>query len=221
MRRSGVRRGAFTLIELLVMIAILLVLMALVTASTTRVLRSATEARARDEIGRLADAVEAFKMRYHRYPPSKIRLRELGGYDFPVTISGLRDPLDEFSAEYLRALFTNINLDAGHDWNGDGQIGGVIDLEGDECLVYFLGGLPQRAASGEVLLTGFNPDKANPTKPTPPSVKREGPFFEFKASRLAWPAAERVKPNVMPVYRDPFGTPYVYYRVTEQQCGFH
>lgn len=92
-----------------------------------------------------------------------------------------------------------------YDWNGDGLLNGPWYLQGDECLVFFLGGIPRGqfnlAGSGVFRPSGvpFNPQKYPPGTdgfskiarwPTrqiiagAASAGRDGPFYEFAASRL-------------------------------------
>ncbi len=233
--RSPGPRPAFTLIEVLVMVAVVVVLMSILLPALFAIFRYVDEMRSRREIGQLDDAVEAFKLRYGHFPPSQIRLREKGGYN---DINS--DELDRFTAKWLSEIFKKIDLELytnsngtqWHDWNGNGQPDEPVQLEGDECLVFFLGGIPSRdATTGEVRLTGFCPDKATPAKPTS-GVRRDGPFFEFRSDRLAWPWPQRAtatwetypfvgRPNSFPVYLDRHGTPYVYFWVEKAQIELH
>lgn len=217
-----------TLVEVLVSVAIIVALLAIVIPSVHSYRAAAAEVQIREEIHQMVLATEAFKLKYGRYPPSKIKLRECGGYDQPLDIFDSRDDLDAFTAEYFRAVFKGIDLELyrtsrgtmWHDWNGNGQPDPQpVVLEGDECLVFFLGGIPKRDSSGKTIaLTGFNPDRTRPAAPTLPSVVREGPHFDFDGRRLAWPWEERDRPNSLPVYLDHFGTPYLYFLVTQKQC---
>jgi general secretion pathway protein G len=67
---------------------------------------------------------------------------------------------------------------------------GYAILSGDECLVFFLGGLPQHvstASGGGLAVTGFNRDPQNPftlaTQNTG-TASRTTPLFEFAPQRL-------------------------------------
>src|SRR6185295_14622199 len=73
------------------------------------------------------------------------------------------------------------------DWSGgltswaDGRF---IDLEGDQCLVFFLGGIPQGYPNPPGVL-GFSNSPTNPALlPTPQSTQRLGPFYAFQPNRL-------------------------------------
>jgi hypothetical protein len=86
------------------------------------------------------------------------------------------------------------------DWNGNN----IIDkaptvLEGQQCLVLFLGGA--RASSGAFI--GFSTDGTKPMDTTNPT--RKGPYFQFDVAR--------VQPqNSFPQqYVDPYGTAYAYF----------
>ncbi len=223
--RAG-RRG-FTLIELLIVIGIVLMLAALSRAAIQQVRIAVDYSRTKHEIGQFEDALELFKQRFGVYPPSQLRLRERGYYEFPENATDTHDQLDSFSAQKLREVFSGIDLELyrhsggtrWHDWNGNGRPDDPFVIEGDESLVFFLGGIPKRdPMSGAIGLTGFYPDRSQPTNPGGGS--RLGPYYEFAGQRLAWPQPDRVRPNALPVYQDYFGTPYVYVLSTKQQCGF-
>ena len=95
----------------------------------------------------------------------------------------------------------------GIDWSGTGVNAGsprTFVLEGEESLVYFLGGV--RPAGGAPI--GFNTDKTQLTVVT--TGARLGPFFEFDASRLK-PSPNALSGGVFQVYTDVYGTAYAYF----------
>lgn len=122
------------------------------------------------EIAQLSVAVAAFKNQFDvDHLPSRIKLSETGNYDPKVL-------LDQESMRYLKKCFPRSNLQK-LDWNGNGMIdapdkGGDVILEGDQCLVFFLGGINGK---------GFGDEPANPTAE---SKRRIGPFFDFPSNRL-------------------------------------
>lgn len=205
------KRNGFTLIELLVVIAIIAILMALTLGVMSKVFTYLDETKVSSEVARLTESCNLFKAQYGRYPASKIILAEQGVV-YQSIINGLVAPptgytlaqyqaLAAYSVEYLSSIFPGINLAAGlHDWNGNGIAGenGSVIIEGDQCLVFFLGGMRY----GTNTPIGFNVDKTNPTAQT--NGARTGPFFEFETARLTTTAA-------FPSYKDPYGTPYAYF----------
>jgi hypothetical protein len=80
----------------------------------------------------------------------------------------------------------------GIDWNGNGIIDGppplagmdgpgAITLEGDQCLVFFLGGIPVLPGGGaSAQCLGFSTNPQNPASPTTDRI----PPFEFDSKRL-------------------------------------
>src|SRR5207247_2502159 len=48
------------------------------------------------------------------------------------------------------------------DWNGNGNADGPVILEGDQCLVFFLGGIPIQGTPAGVL--GFSTDPRDPSR---------------------------------------------------------
>jgi general secretion pathway protein G len=130
------------------------------------------------------------------------------------------------SVRYLRKFFPRANLSTSgpvfpassgtwYDFNGDGafQNGRPILLEGHECLVFFLGGIPNRNPDGSTSgMGGFSNNPANPfVNETAVASPRQRPFFEFKAERFLDEDGDGI-----PGYIDPLGTasegrPYIYF----------
>jgi len=208
-------RKGFTLLEVLVVISIIALLAGLITAAANRALVRMDEVRVRSEISQLETALEQFKLTFGRYPPSRIVLSESGNYD-------RTNPLHQYSEQYLQALFPGINLQGEdnywHDWDGDGVKAPpniFYDLQGQECLVFFLGGIPFTGIGP----SGFSTDKTRPTLGPTDSKSRLGPFFEFDTSRLKL-VRDVVPPIRLPndpvsqrfyVYLDRYGSPYAYF----------
>ncbi len=198
-------RGAFTLTEILVVMLILVILVSLTAAGVLKIMGQGPQLRTANDI-RQFDV--AFQQLFNEYPsinyvPSYLILREDNAYN-------LANPAEAKSVAFLRRMFgKNLNLTPvaaggpGIDWNGNLVIdpsgpNGMI-LEGEHCLVFFLGGIPA-APGGPPGCLGFS---TNPTNPATPGGTRRGPFFQnWEAKRLfqdptngfyvyldAWPAA--------------------------------
>lgn len=230
-KRNALDRKGFTLIELLVVITIIVILMALTLGVISKVYSFLDETKTVADVNRLAQGCGQFKSIFGRYPPARIILCEDGAtYS---TLPGVQAQLGTYSAEYLSAIFPGINLRGiefpvgsgifyGWDWTGrfvsaPPVINGVptpgctppgstaaYSLEGEECLVFFLGGV--RPSQGGTI--GFNTDKTRPTLVS--TGARLGPYFEFDASRLA-ASQNSLSGGFFQVYRDVYGTPYAYF----------
>lgn len=232
-------RAGFTLVELLVVITVIGILVALLVPAIGSAVRNARNAQTTSEINSLGQALEAFKTQFQDYPPSRIILSETGIYPTTataaissVTFLGGQQPtpgqpdislgeLAQRSQRYLRKVFGRAaapNLNATpptwHDFNGNGQPDqGLIYLEGDECLVFFLGGIPNPDAG---TVSGFGKDPLLPfttqmasANPRMRSDNRTPPRFEFRADRL-----KDLDGDGMPSYVDPLGStsrPYAYF----------
>jgi hypothetical protein len=153
------------------------------------------------EIRQLSLAVECFRAKFGMYPPSRIKLCErLEDYD-------RQSAFDEESIGFIHRIWPRISWATGLDWNGNGRIdslkgGGAVILEGDQCLVFFLGGIPSNGAIPACL--GFS---TNPTDPTSPLNSQSGLLFEFESSRLV--ALHR---NRFYSYLDPYrNQPFAYF----------
>ncbi len=171
-------RRAFTLVELLVVIAIIGVLAGILIVAVFPLLRKGPDLQDVSDIQQLQAAVNNFKATYKSYPPSKIRLRA-NAADYVAT-----DALDLESLGYINQFWPRMGNFTNYSWNGintppPGPKGGVI-LEGDQCLVFFLGG-----PGGT---QGFSPDPTNPCGPVIPGVNQtRTSFFQFQPARLVDP----------------------------------
>lgn len=146
-------------------------------------------------------------------------------YGDPTTGDITYGQLAQRSLRHLRKYFPRVNFSTsgpvapGYDFNGDSTIqdGRPIYLEGHECLVFFLGGIPNSSGSavtgytfqgmGGFLNNPTNPFASENNAPNP----RSRPLFEFRADRLVDEDGDGI-----PGYLDPLGTgtdgrPYAYF----------
>ncbi len=147
-----------------------------------------------------------------------------GGVESPVPPEGvIAVYLRDISIQYLKLFWPqivlNVSTSAGDsayvadrngngqidpdeffDWNGDGvfQDGATFFLSGDECLVFFLGGIPHGKSRGTASICkcsnqgpsdvfGFSKDPRNPTIPPiagTSATSRDGPYAKFASERL-------------------------------------
>jgi prepilin-type N-terminal cleavage/methylation domain-containing protein len=205
---EGLARRGFTMIELIVVILIILILAALLLPAVRSALGTANVVKQVDDMGKITAGLEAFKAKYGVYPPSRIRLREGTAYN-------MNEGFDAHSVKMLRALWRNLPLVTVNGAAGDPNTPnlptnqrvlwcadvpgkaldpnnwtGVYELEGDECLVFFLGGIPEFDRSQvrpTIILHGFTKG-TNPTgipnANTPATMAREDKLVEFDAGRL-------------------------------------
>ena len=222
MDRQRPRRAGFTLIEVLVVILIIATLIAILVPTVLAAFRRAKEAQVAAEMNNLATALASFKERYGDYPPSRLYCSESGYY--PAA-----NPLAQRSLLYLQkfwprmALSTNsfaVPATAGrfYDFNNNGtdDSGPHRDqayiLQGPECLVFFLGGMPTQVASSsganQFGLVGFGRNPLNPfstfvqSAASTASTNRTLPLYEFVVGRLD----DSENGNGVPAYLDPLGS---------------
>jgi prepilin-type N-terminal cleavage/methylation domain-containing protein len=157
------RRAGFTLIELLIVIAIIAIIAALVTAAIMRTTATANEAGDVNDIKNLEEAVGKFYNKYNCYPPDKVKLCHfLADYNPSDPVYGA---LDKESIDILQTIWPQVFKLAVSasapppnnnpiPWAGFDASAKIIPLpkhpitgqncvvlEGDQCLVFFLGGL--------------------------------------------------------------------------------
>jgi prepilin-type N-terminal cleavage/methylation domain-containing protein len=200
-RRS---RPGFTLIELLVVIAIIAVLMGLLLGGVMRVRDRMHEVQMRSDISQLAAAITQFQFEYHvDYVPSRIRLRNDGNY-----FSASADQLDADSIRYLKRVWPRLQFPV--RWFPDDTVATnatFYHLTGDQCLVFFLGGIQTGGIAGTpCVCNGFSVNASNPTQ----AGGSRKQLFDFAAARLS-PVLTFDNNFTAFVYLDPLGSmPYVY-----------
>ena len=191
MRCRRTRRNAFTLLELLVVMAIILVLVSLIVGAAFRTLSKGYQLRNRSEIAQLDTAVQTFCTEWNvDYMPSTISLNDGN----PQSVS----------SQFLVRMFRRLNVKQPLPWNGSG---GAITLQGQHCLVFFLGGVQNNG-----MCQGFS---TNPANPTDTSMPIKAPLFEFNASRL------KKDSNGFLVYYDTYThQPYAYFSAGRTPNGY-
>jgi prepilin-type N-terminal cleavage/methylation domain-containing protein len=176
-RKPAARRG-FTLVEMVVVIAVIAILVALVAGAVINILGKGPVFQDRSDITALTAALQQFKAKYGYYPPSRFFLaNSLDTYK-----NNIGDPLVKESFAWLNTMFPSMSW-AGIDWSGGLGIPanpGYVILEGDQCLVFFLGGIPSTANNLNACL-GFSRSPTNPTAPGGDRLK----FYDFQPARLA------------------------------------
>jgi prepilin-type N-terminal cleavage/methylation domain-containing protein len=216
-RKRPRRRGGFTFIELIISIAIIALLISLLASGVVLALTKVDQAKAQREVGGLASAVKQFESDFNISvpPPSRIRLyQNLGNYT-----AATADQLDADSWTFLRKVWPRIGgaspSTAMINW-GPNNTGGNYLLEGQECLVFFLGGRQVKSANGLWAGIGFSADPTNPMNPST-TIGAKGPYYQFESPRLsqAGTAGKFLQ------YADPYGTPYAYFSSGKSPNGYN
>jgi type II secretory pathway pseudopilin PulG len=166
-------------VELMVVMVIIAILVGLLLSAVQKARQRIKQVQAVNDIQQLSTAVETFKSRYEvNYMPSRFRLRnQLRNYNAPV------DQLDVDSKAFLSRMWPRLDLSPTSatvcNWMPDdanASQNSVYYLEGDQCLVFFLGGLQQNGGT-----IGFRTDKANPTNFQTPA---DPVLYDFPTARL-------------------------------------
>jgi prepilin-type N-terminal cleavage/methylation domain-containing protein len=203
-RTHRTARSAFTLIELLVVIAIIAVLVGLLSSAVMKVRSVATRTQVANDITKLQDSLDAARKRYNDAPvlPSRLVLFNLlNRYTTnpPSGESATDTLLRKRSADTLRRMFGQRLLTNGTtvSWDGTTNDSKTL-LEGQQCLVFYLGGMTVPSPSPGCL--GFS---TNPLNPTLAGGERIGPFYEFKSSRLQPMATQMFSGTALPTTTPP------------------
>lgn len=221
-RPRRLSRG-FTLIEMLTVIVILAILIAFLVPALQGALTRARVVQVKADISALQSAISQFKADFTIEPPSGIILFE-NAANWATPPTGVSGADVARSKAFIRQMWPQFDFTANHDVNSDGDTTDSVNLGGAECLVFFLGGVPQWTDSnansqrdpGEVFFTGFS---KNPLNPFASGGNRQGPYFEFVISRLALSPNAAFGPSNsfnnegFAAYRDPLpnqSKPYVY-----------
>jgi prepilin-type N-terminal cleavage/methylation domain-containing protein len=223
-RRSGGR--GFTLVELLIVIAIIGLLVSLISAAVWKATATANRVRNQTEISQLATAVESFKQKFGIYPPSKILLGERIT-DYFKDGNAKTQPISPFhldSYATLTTIFPRLDFSKAFfiDWDGNRALSPPVILEGDQCLVFFLGGIPQVDGNGRPFCSGFSTNPADPTYHVQKNGDTIPPFFEFDSTRLmVLPNQFRPASGYLS-YRDTYGrVPYAYFSSYKTRNGYN
>jgi prepilin-type N-terminal cleavage/methylation domain-containing protein len=210
-RARGRGRPGFTLVEMMVVIVIIGIMLSMITAAVIKGLWKGKEVRNRSDLSQFEVSLEQFKTTFKvGYPPSRIVLYKKFAFYFDAMQNYKDGKLGQDSVAFLTRMFPRLSsqnfsdfkypwtysikdpngppiTSIWVDWNGNGVLDDKgIYLEGDQCLVFFLGGIPgpSQATAGNgqpPQCLGFSTDPKNPAAGT---ADRIGPLFEFQSARL-------------------------------------
>jgi prepilin-type N-terminal cleavage/methylation domain-containing protein len=199
-----------TLIEILVVMAIIAILIALLVSGVMAVWGRGYEAQNRTDILNLSVALDRFKADHKFYPPSQLKLHaSLGQFG--------NSQLDIQSITFISRMWPQLGNFVNIPWAGKGvaiPAAGFI-LEGDQVLVFALGGPPQLPApftlpmaAGNVnqtgipaLMGGFSTNPVDPidiNNVLKNSSRKK--YFDFDQGRLFF----RDAASPFPSYRDAY-----------------
>ncbi|HEV8002934.1 MAG TPA: prepilin-type N-terminal cleavage/methylation domain-containing protein, partial [Planctomycetaceae bacterium] len=142
-RPASARRAAaaFTLLELLIAIAIIGILASLILTVAGSANTRAKNAQVTVDIKDLEKGIAAFKQRFGTEPPSRITLYEQGTTTAPSGATSWNN--DPRSMGLVRQIWPQFDFTIDRDINNNGNIDTApIQLTSAECLVFFLGGIP-------------------------------------------------------------------------------
>jgi prepilin-type N-terminal cleavage/methylation domain-containing protein len=242
MRRTGLRRTGFTLIELLVVIAIIAVLMGLVLSAVNKTREAGKRAITTSQIQAIGNAVGTYKASSAfgnpKYiPPGALqpatttfpkgtwgpfRLRDT--YQ-PVGTAGtgaypLEPDINSFEAQYIIQIFgvrPTSPTAAGPQIVTLGIPGLKANLDANQTLTFFLGGMPVPDGAGNVTFTGFSTNSQLPFTPraTPDETRRTVNNFDLGGN----PRRYVVGANGFSRLADGWGNPFAYFAAYNGQTN--
>lgn len=177
---ASLLRSGFTMIELLIVLVIIAILAGLLLPTLGSVRRSARVAQVTVDIKNIEAAIAAFKLKYGMEPPSSFLI---GNDDDHYKSSAL----GRNSIALMRQLWPGYTPNEMSNNLPGQKIGSgptyPIQLNGADCLAFFLGGPGIISTSGA---SGCRPNgfSANPADPFASGGTRVGPFLEFDTARL-------------------------------------
>ena len=197
-------RKAFSLIELMIVIAIIAILMSLLLVGVQAARNAARVASVTVEFKNLEKSIADFKAEFGAEPPSGIVLFETpAGWTPPVAATAAVRAIAARSRALVRQIWPDFNFTITRDINDDGDTSDTITLNGAECLVFFLGGVPDQTGN---IATPWAPlgFSTNPENPFIRGGARHGPYHEFDAGRLnnQEGTTATLDPEFMPEYLD-------------------
>lgn len=233
---NAMKRSGFTLVELMVVIVIIAILATLLLQAVSGAMATARTTEVVTDISTFESHITAFQQRYGQHPPSFVAIPEdaslwSSDWDSTPPVAGITNLHRRSSKALIRQLWPEFDFlyggttgaPGGIDINDDGDAADFLVLNGAECFVFFLGGIPDRVDTNSDgtddswNVVGFS---ANPQAPFTRGVgNRVGPFGNFFVSRFVDVDAT-LGINLdekMPEYCDPLRnqrTPYQYL------CGY-
>lgn len=178
-------RKGFTLIELGLVVLIIGILVGLLLPALAAAVRSARRAAIVAEINGMSQGIASFQVQYGFVPPSRFIASETGDYSTatlttspelaalnPFTLQTIvnrsRIALSQIAPRMPVSVSGKPTGIAGigfYDFNGNGQLDSTpYLLTGDECLVFFVGGVPAPGTNG-FGVAGFAASPFNPFQP--------------------------------------------------------
>jgi type II secretory pathway pseudopilin PulG len=191
----------------MVVIVIIAILLSLLLPAISRVRARARVGQVRSEISVIDSAIASFRADFGIEPPGSIRLFGTPAGWNTTGATATDEAIRIRSRAYIRQLWPqfDFNSTAGGLTTLTPAAPAVMDLNGAECLVFFLGGMTRSATDPTPI--GFSKDPSQPL--TRGGVNRVKPYFDFVTTRLVNKDGDGFSEYVDPIPSQT--SPYLYF----------
>jgi prepilin-type N-terminal cleavage/methylation domain-containing protein len=223
MRQNRQRRTGFTMIELLVVMGIIAILVGLLVSAVMKVASTSPRTETMARMKGIDAAIGTFKS--DRFsgkgyiPAGQHDLTTgtgpvIGPFRLRNSYTSATSPrIDELEAQYLIQAFS-LRVDANGNLPNLGNPLMNANLDANQTLLFFLGGVPSWDGQGNVGFDGFSNDPTKPFTPATQGEIRKGPYLDINRKMYSLDT-----PTSFPRLIDGYKIPLAYFTAFNNKSG--